>query len=109
MRRPESKQDRLARTASQAFVAEKPDREGERRIVDEENRQAVTSAKDGQTSRAARGEGCGREQSLPNGSSTKAKGGREDTGSAARREAEEGRESNRRDDLKRKGLVTLSK
>jgi hypothetical protein len=43
--RPESKQDRLARTASQAFVAEKPDREGERRIVDEENRQAVTSAK----------------------------------------------------------------
>ena len=45
MRRPESKQDRLARTAGQAFVAEKPDRESERQIVDEENRQAVTSAK----------------------------------------------------------------
>ena len=45
VRRPESKQDRLARTAGQAFVAEKPDRESERQIVDEENRQAVTSAK----------------------------------------------------------------
>jgi hypothetical protein len=39
VRRPESKQDRLARTAGQAFVAEMPDREGERRFVDEENRQ----------------------------------------------------------------------
>jgi hypothetical protein len=43
MRQPESKQDRIARAAGAAFVAE--EREGERRMSDEEKRQAATSAK----------------------------------------------------------------
>jgi hypothetical protein len=45
MRRPESKQNRIARMAGQAFVGEERDRQGERRIVDEEKRQAAASAK----------------------------------------------------------------
>jgi hypothetical protein len=45
MRTPESNQERLARLAGQAFVAEERDRQVERRTVDEEQRQVFTSAK----------------------------------------------------------------
>jgi hypothetical protein len=46
MRRPESKQDRIARMAGEAVVvADERNRQSERRVADEEKRHAATSAK----------------------------------------------------------------